>query len=893
MRQKSALLAFNRGIISRYGLGRLDLERAALSAEVMTNWMPRVLGSMMLRPGLQYIGATASHNVSKSIPFVFSLSDLARIELTDDLMRVWVDDALVTRAAVTAAITNGTFDANINSWTDNDEGAAASTWLTGGYMALLGTGSSAAIRDQTITVNEAGTQHALRIVIQRGPVTLRVGSTSGGDEYISEVALGTGTHSLTLTPTANFYIRLMSREAYTVLVDSVAIEAAGTMTLAAPWQGADLGLIRYEQSGDVVYVFCSGYQTRKIERRTGGSWSVVHYAPVDGPFRTINPGSVTIAASAISGDVTLTASSALFRSTQVGALFRLQSSGQTVTSSISAQNTFSNYIRVTGIGTQRAFSVFVSGTFVANVTLQYSIAEPGAWVDTTSVYTMPTTIGVSDGLDNQIIYYRIGIKTGGYTSGTADVSLVYGQGSINGVARVTAYTSTTVVSAVVLSDFGSVEATSDWWEGSWSDYRGWPSAGCLYEGRLWLAGNDRIYGSISDDFEGFDDAEEGDSGPISRSIGEGPVDNINWLLPLGRLIIGTESVSNSVSAVRIEAGGALTARSNSFDEPLTPTNFNMKYSSTMGIYVSRSGSKLLQSTYDVQINDYQAADVSLMVPDLVEEGIIALAAQKEPDTRVHCVLDGGGVAILITDPLEEIKCWVKFETDGEVEDVCVLPGTEEDQVYYTVKRTVGGSTKRFHEKWALQSECRGGELNKQADSFILYSGASTTVITGLDHLNGLEVTVWGTVVETIDAELVNVGKYLGEYTVLLGQITLSTAVVGAIVGLAYEARFKSAKQAIQSALGSPNNEIRKINQIGLILLDTHKDGLYYGPDFTTMDPLPAVEDGATVDDDYVWESYDKDMFTFPGEWTTDSRVCLKATAPKPCTISAVTTSVES
>jgi hypothetical protein len=30
----------------------------------------------------------------------------------------------------------------------------------------------------------------LRIVIARGPVYLRVGSTSGGDEYVSETALG-------------------------------------------------------------------------------------------------------------------------------------------------------------------------------------------------------------------------------------------------------------------------------------------------------------------------------------------------------------------------------------------------------------------------------------------------------------------------------------------------------------------------------------------------------------------------------------------------------------------------------------------------------------------------------------------------------------------------------
>src|SRR2546430_9634388 len=34
--------------------------------------------------------------------------------------------------------------------------------------------------------------HALKIVINRGPVVLRVGSVSAGDEYINETTLGTG-----------------------------------------------------------------------------------------------------------------------------------------------------------------------------------------------------------------------------------------------------------------------------------------------------------------------------------------------------------------------------------------------------------------------------------------------------------------------------------------------------------------------------------------------------------------------------------------------------------------------------------------------------------------------------------------------------------------------------
>ena len=129
-RQKTALLAFNRGLVSRLGLARIDLKRVAMSAEVYTNFMPRVLGSMMLRPGLQHLGSTADNNTAYFLPFVFSIADKALLELTDFLLRVWIDGALVTRPAVTTTITNGTFLTDLTGWTDADEGSAASTWAT-------------------------------------------------------------------------------------------------------------------------------------------------------------------------------------------------------------------------------------------------------------------------------------------------------------------------------------------------------------------------------------------------------------------------------------------------------------------------------------------------------------------------------------------------------------------------------------------------------------------------------------------------------------------------------------------------------------------------------------------------------------------------------------------
>lgn len=883
-KQKNLLLAFNRGLISRFALSRVDLSRTALSAQEMTNWMPRVMGSMSLRPGLEYTGATYNHDRSRSIPFVFSIEDTARLEFTGGSLRVWDDDELVTRPTVTAAVTNGTFTTDVSGWTDSDEVGATSAWKTGGYLSLLGDGENAAIRDQQVTVNQAGTRHALRVVVQRGPVLIKVGSSLGTDEYIEELTLDTGTYSLAFTPSGNFYIRLFSRRGYEVLIDSVTVESNADMVLPSPYQEEDLSFIRAVQSGDTMYLACvsddNTYQQRIVRRYDEDSWGICTYETEDGPFRIINNTPITLAPSALSGTATLTASQNLFTSDHIGALFRIESEGQTVTKAISAQNTFSDPIRVAGVEGARIFSIIIAGTFSATVTLQYSVAEPGNWVDIATTYTGVVSTSYDDGLDNQIIYYRIGVKTGGYVSGTANVTLAYSSGSIVGICKVYEYVSRTQVNVSILRDMGALTASADWWEGRWSAQRGFPSAVALHEGRLWWMGNDKIDGSVSDDYYSFDDELEGDAGPISRSIGEGPIDTINWGLSLGRLIIGTHSLAASISPIRLENNSVLSARSSSFDEPLTPSNFNLKYENTTGVFVDQSKTRLMSVGYNIQAGDYLVNDMTLLVPDIAGDGIVALAAQKNPDPRVYAVLEDGTVAVQVFDKLENVNCFVKIETEGTIEDVCVLPRLGEDAVYLTILRSIGGVERRYHERLAMIADCAGGTLNKQADSFYEYSGVSDTDISGLDHLEGCDVVVWGN------------GKFLGTYTVDGGVVSdLSEAVTSAIVGLSYEARFKSTKQSIATEAGIPLNEEKRIDSIGLVMVDTHKNGIEYGPDFDNLEPLPDVEEGTEVAADYVWEEYDQTAVTFNGVWTTNAVVCLKATAPKPCTVLSVAVSI--
>lgn len=881
-KENVALVAMNRGRVSRLSLARTDIKRIAFSAEQQTNWMPRVLGSAMLRPGLKYLASSNGDKTAVGIPFIFSTTDIAIIELTDYEARFMVSDAFISHAAVTSTISNGTFGSDITGWTDGDEAGATSAWLTGGYMSLIGSGYAAAIRTQEITVSGGNVNavHVLRIVIQRGPVTLRVGSTSGTDNYISETALGTGTHSLALTPSGNFFIQFSSRSSREVLVDSVALEGADDTRLPTPWPAAALPKIRYAQSGDVVFVACEGYQQRRIERRGSLSWSIVLYEPEDGPFRNENTGPIRLTPSALSGAVTITASAAFFKSTNVGGLIRIQSAGQRVQASISGEDQWTSPVKVTGVGSARnlTYGLTDTGSYSATTTVQRSIGQIGAWTAVLSFGTGESTY--NDGLDNQIVYYRIGVATGAYTSGTGTAYLEYASGSIKGVARITAYSSETSVSGVALTDFGGTSASEVWSEGAWSDRRGWPTAVAFYEGRLCWAGKDKVWLSVSDAFASFDSATEGDSGPISRTVGAGPVDVVNWLLPMQRLLIGAQ-------------GAEVSARSTSFDEPLTPTNFNIKEASTQGsagiaatridsrgLFVQRGGTRVFELAVPDSVSDYQATDLTALVPEIGEPALVQLAVQRQPDTRVHAIRSDGTAAVLVFDPAENVICWVDVETDGNIEAAVVLPGAVEDAVYYLVKRTINGSTKRYWEKWALESECRGGTLSRCADSFKEISQSSSTTITGLSHLEGEEVVIWAN------------GKDLGTKTVASGQITgLSEAVTTAIVGLTYRARFKSTKLAFASGMGTALNQRKRVNSLGLILADTHAQGLRYGPDFVTMDELPLIEQGAAVDEDSVWEAYDEDMIEFPGEWSTDSRICLEANAPRPCTILAATISM--
>jgi hypothetical protein len=146
-------------------------------------------------------------------------------------------------------------------------------------------------------------------------------------------------------------------------------------------------------------------------------------------------------------------------------------------------------------------------------------------------------------------------------------------------------------------------------------------------------------------------------------------------------------------------------------------------------------------------------------------------------------------------------------------------------------------------------------------------------------LNGKTVVIWAD------------GVDLGTAVVSGGSITLAAIPTEAVVGLPYTATWKSVKLALVSEKGTPLNQTKLVDHIGLVLYNTHYKGLQYGRDFDNLDDMPDMRGWGNVAANTIFDVYDESSFEFSGTWDTDSRMCLQAAAPRPCTVLALTMNI--
>lgn len=880
-RRHELVFALNAGGVDPEALSRVDLEKLRLAAEhPMANLLPRVLGPATLRPGTESLARIPSDAETHLVPFLRSLGTSYQLLMSPGEMRILLNGAIQQVPNVATAIASG-------SWSNVSSSPATATGGTS--LTFTATATKAAKLRQTVTVASGDQliQHILRVVVSRGPVFLRVGTTAGGQDVLSDVELDTGTHKIAFLPgAATVYVEIRADDPVTRTVSEVQFEAtalsgAGDLVIPTPWDTIDkVHNLRSWQSIDTLFCGDGNNQQRRIEHHGPLSWGIALYKTDDGPF-ILGSSQVTLTPSAQTGNITITASDNAFVADHVGTLLELTQAGKIITTTFDGLAQTSDYITVVGTSSGRAFYITgVSTSFVGTIVLERSLDAdtPVTWV-TYATYTN-SGVGfaraeVNDALNNLTAFYRF--RSSAYTSGSAVMTLDYAGAVQSGRARITGYTDTTHVSAEVIKTFGNVTATRDWRIGDWSNARGWPRTPIIHDDRMHWFRDDTDYASRVSDYYYFDDTGEGDSEPFTRSVGLGGQSGVLWAIGLEKLLVGTEMFEARIAASEL-------------DEPLTPTKYTVRQPSRQGcldldavvhdvgaFFVQRSGRRLYQITKPDQSTAYRSMEMSRLNPAAYRPGIDRHDVQQQPDTRHWAVVDGN--LVVLTYDKDDKVCAITTVTiaGGTVEDVACLSESDQDDVYLIVNR----SGARYVERIAKEADQRAVSTCALLDAHKVLTG-SISAISGGTHLAGQTVAVWA------DGQRRDSVTLDGS-----GNASLGATYARVVYGLPYTASFKSVKLAYAAGLGTALGQTKQVHGAAVILSTSCLDGVTVSGDGVSYDPMPAIVNGAERTPSQFFQHYDADIFPLQSEWNTDARFWIAVDSSKgPCTIQAVVLDVE-
>ena len=472
--------------------------------------------------------------------------------------------------------------------------------------------------------------------------------------------------------------------------DELVLDGSGQpYEITSPYNENDLGILRFRQSGDVMYIACANRNPRKLVRTADDDWlmSVISFVS-----STQTPGSVSV----IPEENVPTAIQSVYKYvvTAIDATTGEESSpsniGQTTNSILNSIDVNINHI-----------------VWIANT------VEP---------------------LEYRVYKYDSGVY--GYIGSTAGDAATMEFVDINIGADVEDTPPSDNDPFTTTNEFPSLVFFKD-------QRLGWAASNIL-PFNFWI--------SVSGFFESLaTSAPPKDNEAIIAKLATGPANRIQWVADDRVLLTGTTGNEWSVGKVDealtpsnisfTRQGG----RGSEFIEPLV-TGDSL-------LYVQRGGNIIREIAYNFSGDKYEAAEISLIASQLFDEKrVVNWCYQLNPFSIAWVLLDDGTLAGLTHLREHEVVGWHRHETDGFIEDICSVPGVGYDRVYIIVRRTLNSVERRYIERFdnyfIQQSDFADAFF---VDAGVKYDGVETDELTDIaPHLAGETVKVWADGAEQTD-----------------------------------------------------------------------------------------------------------------------------------------------
>jgi len=401
------------------------------------------------------------------------------------------------------------------------------------------------------------------------------------------------------------------------------------------------------------------------------------------------------------------------------------------------------------------------------------------------------------------------VTSGGGGSGVWAASAVGALVKINGgYCRITSVgSSSSVCNAVILRELNAVvQAEVDSWELLESMLQpdvGYPKTGTFYEQRLCMAGfgifPNHVVGSVTGNIADFTPGTDDSDGFIFELSAD--------------QMSGVEFLTSSRALVGMGFGGEFTVQGG-IEKPLTPTNVQVRKRSNVGcarvrpvkigreeIFAQRGGRKLYSFSYNVANDEFESEDITRMADHVVEPVVVDMCWQQEPDRTLWIVLQDGTFAHMTMERTEQVVGMATHSTEnGVVESVACIPTSTGDSTMMIVRRVVDGNTVRYVER--LTDDL-------YLDSALTFTNdPAESTFTGLDHLEGEEVDVYGD------------GLYKGRFTVTSGEVTIPVAAEVVQIGLPISGEISLLNADMIPGMGSQAGSSIAVSEVIVKVLET-------------------------------------------------------------------------
>jgi len=650
----------------------------------------------------------------------------------------------------------------------------------------------------------------------------------------------------------DLYVRFCANHAQVESSPSVPLE------VVTPYVTADLPLLRFAQSGDVIYITHALYAPRKLIRASPSLFTMEIVDFENGPMGIENVTTINITASATTGSVTLTSSAPLFKVGMIGSFVQLRHEDNGGLPAWEAGKSAALNLQVTNDG--KTYQALNAGTTGGD----QPIHDEGTKWD---------GIDVATNVEWQFLHP-------GY-----------------GFAEITAFTDDQNVTATVtkrLPDDVVTNNTVNWTLGDWSSDRGYPAAVTFHGDRLFFGGSptqpQTAWGSVVGDYENFEPGTEDDSS-LSITLSSSDVSNIRWMDSDEKgLLIGTTR-------------GEWTLKPSRQNEALTPFNLNANRVSNYGsnfvapvrveravLYMQSASRKLRELAYTIQVDGFAAPDMSVRAEHITVGGVTSLSYQAQPNPIIWSTRLDGKLLGFTYERDQQVLAWHNHVVGGYadeaktiaavVEDVASIPSPngDLDEAWVVVQRFIDGGIKRYIEY--ITPVFDHDTAQEQAffvDSGGEYSGAPATVISGLDHLEG----------ETVD--ILSDGAVHASQSVAGGSITLDSPGEEVKVGLQYTAIASTERLEVNTGTGSAQGQLQRVSHVSLRLYRT--GALKLGADLEDLEEIDLRDSEDLMDEAPPLQTLDHRQ-TWDAEWEDESKIHIVSDEPTPANILALMPTIE-